>query len=57
MLTRGREVRVPAETLLTFRLDQPLRYVESPDNGYMRNGYHYHDYRDNPEDRYPRDRR
>jgi hypothetical protein len=25
VLTRGKEVRVPAETVLTFRLDQPLR--------------------------------
>ena len=25
VLTKGREVRVPAETMLTFRLDQPLR--------------------------------
>jgi len=24
VLTKGREVRVPAETVLTFRLDQPL---------------------------------
>lgn len=57
VLTRGHEVRVPPETLLTFRLDQSLRYVEGPDNGYMRNGYHYHDYRDNPDDRNPRERR
>ena len=25
VLTRGKEVRVPAETVLTFRLDQPLQ--------------------------------
>jgi hypothetical protein len=25
VITRGKEVRVPAETVLTFRLDQPLR--------------------------------
>jgi outer membrane lipoprotein SlyB len=25
VLTRGKEVKVPAETLLTFKLDQPLR--------------------------------
>jgi hypothetical protein len=37
--------------LLTFRLERPLRYVEGPDNGVMRDGHHYHDYgdsRDNP---------
>ena len=25
VLTRGKEVRVPAETILSFRLNQPLR--------------------------------
>jgi hypothetical protein len=25
VLTRGEQVRVPAESLLTFRLDQPIR--------------------------------
>jgi hypothetical protein len=45
VLTRGRALRIPAETVLTFRLDQPLdigrgRYTR--DNGYDRNGYHYH---------------
>jgi hypothetical protein len=44
--TRGRELHIPPESLLTFRLERPLRYVEGPDNGYMRNGQHYHDYRD-----------
>jgi len=41
VLTRGGSVRVPAETLLTFRLAQPLRpgVLES---GYMRDGIHYH---------------
>ena len=46
VITRGRELHIPAESLLTFRLERPLRYVEGPDNGVMRNGYHYHDYRD-----------
>lgn len=41
VLTRGSEVRVPAESVLTFRLDQPL-YVGGADNGYTRNGRHYH---------------
>ncbi len=44
-LTRGREIHIPAESLLTFRLERPLRYVEGPDNGYDRDGRHYHDYR------------
>ncbi|HYL74881.1 MAG TPA: hypothetical protein VEU96_11795 [Bryobacteraceae bacterium] len=48
MATRGREIHIPVESLLTFRLDRPLRYVEGPDNGYTRNGHHYHDY---PNDR------
>jgi len=45
-LTRGHDVRVPAESVLTFRLDEPLRVAASPydrDNGYDRDGYHYHD--------------
>lgn len=46
MATRGREIHIPPESLLTFRLDRPLRYVEGPDNGYSRDGYHYHQYRD-----------
>jgi hypothetical protein len=53
ILTRGRAVRVPAETVLTFRLEQPLeigRGAFSRDNGYDRDGAHYHD------DYYHRDR-
>lgn len=42
-VTRGRNVDVPAESLLTFRLDQALR-VGGPDRGRDRNGVHYHDY-------------
>jgi len=41
VLTRGRRVNVPAETLLTYRLAQPLR-AGMVDNGYMNNGVHYH---------------
>ncbi len=41
--TRGRQVSVPAESLLTFRLDRPLRVGEA-DRGRDRNGAHYHDY-------------
>ena len=43
MATRGREVRVPSETLLTFRLDQPL-VMGVADNGETEGGYHYHGY-------------
>ena len=45
-ITRGREIHIPAESLLTFRLERPLRFVEGPDTGYTRDGRHYHDYRD-----------
>ena len=40
-LTRGRTLRVPAESLLTFRLEQPLG-IGAADNGFTRNGRHYH---------------
>jgi hypothetical protein len=43
VLTRGREIRIPAESLLTFRLDRPIHLVDGPDPGRMRNGRHYHD--------------
>jgi hypothetical protein len=42
MATRGREVRVPAESLLTFRLEHPL-VVGVVDRGVDRDGFHYHD--------------
>ena len=38
--TRGRKVHVPAETVLTFQLEQPLRLA--PDRGYIKDGRHYH---------------
>ena len=44
--TRGREVRIPAETVLTFRLDQPFQPGTgdySRDRGVDRDGNHYHD--------------
>jgi len=41
LLTRGRTVDVPDESLLTFRLTEPLR-AGMTDQGYMQNGYHYH---------------
>jgi hypothetical protein len=48
VLTRGHEVRIPRESLLTFRLDRPLD-MGVTDAGVDRDGRHYHDYyRDNP---------
>jgi len=44
-ITRGREIHIPAESLLTFRLERPLRFVEGQDSGSTRDGRHYHDYR------------
>ncbi|MEO8597561.1 MAG: hypothetical protein ABI759_29855 [Candidatus Solibacter sp.] len=44
-LTRGSAVRVPAESVLTFRLDEPFQFSSDPyrdDNGYDENGVHYH---------------
>jgi len=41
VLTRGGSVKVPAESLLTFRLEQPLR-AGIADDGYTTNGVHYH---------------
>ena len=54
VVTRGQVIRIPAEAVLTFRLEQPLpigtgRYTQ--DNGYDRDGYHYHN------DYYHRDQR
>jgi Protein of unknown function (DUF3011) len=45
IITRGRRVRVPSESILTFRLARPL-LVGIPDPGIMRDGFHYHEYRD-----------
>lgn len=42
-VTRGGNVRVPAESLITFRLDRPLG-ISAADTGYMQNGRHYHRY-------------
>ncbi|HZO52921.1 MAG TPA: hypothetical protein VFB63_09400 [Bryobacteraceae bacterium] len=41
VLTRGKSVKVPSESLLTFRLEQPLG-VAMADNGFTRKGRHYH---------------
>ncbi len=40
-LTRGESVRVPAESILTFRLERPLQ-VGIVDDGYSRGKHHYH---------------
>ena len=40
MATRGKRVHVPAESILTFQLRQPLTLA--PDHGYTRDGHHYH---------------
>ncbi len=42
MATRGKEVRVPSETLLTFQLNQPL-VMGVADDGRSEGGEHYHD--------------
>jgi hypothetical protein len=59
VLTRGRNIDVPPESLLTFRLEQPMR-AGVYDNGYMRDGVHYHHQAYNSRrysnsDRYPYD--
>jgi hypothetical protein len=55
VLTRGREVHIPAESILTFRLERALDVF--PDRGRDRDGHHYHDNdRDDDRDR-DRDRR
>jgi len=40
---RGRAVRLPRGSMITFRLDQPL-VMGVADRGVDRGGYHYHDY-------------
>ena len=40
LATRGKRVHVPAESVLTFQLQQPLTLA--PDRGYKRAGQHYH---------------
>jgi hypothetical protein len=44
---QGRAVRIPRDSLLSFRIQTPLM-VDVPDRGVDRSGWHYHDYyRDN----------
>jgi hypothetical protein len=42
-VTRGRNVRLPAESLVNFRLDRALS-VAGADQGTTRDGRHYHGY-------------
>jgi outer membrane lipoprotein SlyB len=42
-VTRGGSVRLPSESLVTFRLDQPM-VVGAADSGFTRDGRHYHRY-------------
>jgi hypothetical protein len=52
-LTRGERLYIPAETVIDFRLDQALEIGRgrfTNDNGYDRDGYHWHN------DYYRRDR-
>jgi len=44
-VTRGHALHIPAESVLSFRLEQPLEVATGRyerDNGYDRDGYHYH---------------
>lgn len=41
ILTRGHEIRVPQDALVTFRLERPLD-VGAADEGYDRDGRHFH---------------
>jgi hypothetical protein len=43
IVTQGQSVTVPAESLLTFRLQRPLT-LGIQDTGYTRDGWHYHRY-------------
>ena len=48
---RGRAVKVPRDSVISFRLERPLE-VGVPDRGVTRDGRHYHDYyRDRDDDR------
>jgi len=41
--TRGRKVRLPAESLISFRLDRGLNVADA-DRGTTKDGHHYHGY-------------
>lgn len=44
VLTRGRAVNIPSESILNFQLAQPLHVTTHADQGYNRGGRHYHRY-------------
>ena len=46
---RGRAVRIPRDTLLTFRIDRPME-MGVADRGIDREGHHYHDWYDRDRD-------
>ncbi len=46
ILTKGRRVNVPSETLLNYRLQSDLN-LDVRDRGYDRDGHHYHKYDNN----------
>ena len=53
VITRGRAISIPSESLLTFRLELPFN-IDVADRGIMRDGQHYHDYyRDYDRNNYP----
>jgi hypothetical protein len=43
ILTKGRHVNVPSETLLSYRLQSDM-FLDVQDSGFDRNGSHYHPY-------------
>ena len=47
ILTHGRRVSIPAESLITYRLQNGLD-LGVKDTGYDRSGVHYHHYRGEP---------
>jgi hypothetical protein len=52
---QGRAVRIPRDSVITFRLQQPMD-MGVADRGVERNGWHYHDYYQNERNNYPNDR-
>jgi hypothetical protein len=40
--TRGREIHVPAQSVISFQLQEPLHMVGWEDPGYQQNNWHYH---------------
>ncbi len=46
VVPRGAEIRVPAGSLITFNLQEPLHVATWNDPGYSQGSYHYHHDRD-----------